>query len=121
MPALRATRGSCYQTRMSNTKIIPLADGLQVEVDVQDGRQAVSTVGDLATKGWNQVESILRHITGPFVNVYKDLAKDAAVSEISVEIGLAFEAEGGIFIVKSKGSANLNVTVKLKPTTVVSP
>ena len=28
----------------------------------------------------------------------------------------AFEAEGGIFIVKSKGSANLNVTVKLKPT-----
>jgi hypothetical protein len=102
---------------MSNTKIIPLGDGLQVEVDVEEGRQAVATVGELATRGWNQVESILRHITGPFVNVYKDLAKEASVSEIEVEIGLAFEAEGGIFIVKSRGSANLTVTVKLKPTT----
>ena len=106
---------------MSNTKIISLPDGPPVEVEIEDGRQAVSTVGDLATKGWNQVESILRHITGPFVNVYKDLAKEATVSEIAVEIGLAFEAEGGIFIVKSKGSANLNDTIKLKPTPIVTP
>jgi hypothetical protein len=104
---------------MSNTEIIALADGISVEVDVADGRKAVSTVGDLATKGWNQVESILRHITGPFVNVYKDLAKEASISEIEIEIGLAFEAEGGIFVVKSRGSANLNVTVKLKPTAVI--
>jgi hypothetical protein len=104
---------------MSATKIIPLADGLQVEVDVGDGRQAVSTVGDLATKGWNQVESILRHITGPFVNVYQDLAKDASISEIAVEIGLAFEASGSIFVVKSGASANLKVSIKLKPTAIV--
>jgi hypothetical protein len=106
---------------MSNTKVIPLPDGLNVEVDVEDGRQAVSTVGDLATKGWNQVESIVRHITGPFVNVYKDLAKEASVSEIQVQIGLAFEAEGGIFIVKSRGSANLEVTITLKPGPIVTP
>lgn len=101
---------------MSKTKIIPLSDGLNVEVEVEEGRQAVATVGELATRGWNQIEDVLRHVTGPFVNVYKDLAKEAAISEIEIEIGLAFEAEGGIFIVKSKGSANLNVTVKLKPT-----
>jgi hypothetical protein len=100
---------------MSKTKIIPLADGLSVEVDVEDGRQAVSTVGDLATKGWNQIENVLRTVTKPFVNVYNDLSKEATVSEIEIEIGLSFEAEGGIFIVKSRGSANLSVKVKLKP------
>lgn len=101
---------------MSNTKVIPLADGLQVEVAVEDGRQAVATVGELATRGWNQIEGVLRSVTKPFVNVYKDLSKEATVSEIEISIGLSFEAEGGIFIVKSKGSANLEVTVKLKPT-----
>lgn len=45
---------------MGNTKVIPLADGLQVEVDVEDGRQAVATVGELATRGWNQIEGVLR-------------------------------------------------------------
>ncbi len=101
---------------MGNTRVMKLSDGLSVEVDIPDGREAVATVGELATRGWNQIEDVLRHITGPFVNVYKDLAKEASISEIEIEIGLAFEAEGGIFIVKSKGSANLNVTVKLKPT-----
>ena len=101
---------------MGNTKIIPLAGGLNVEVEIAEGRPAVATVGELATRGWNQIEDVLRHVTGPFVNVYKDLAKEASISEIEIEIGLAFEAEGGIFIVKTKGSANLNVTVKLKPT-----
>lgn len=105
---------------MSNTKVISLPDGLNVEVDVEEGRHAVSTVGDLATRGWNQVESIVRHVTGPFVNVYKDLAKEASISEIQMSIGLAFEAEGGIFIVKSKGSANLELTIKLKPNAVVT-
>lgn len=105
---------------MSTTKVIALPDGLNVEVDVADGRQAVSTVGDLATKGWNQVESIVRHVTGPFVNVYKDLAKDASIAEIELSIGLAFEAEGGIFIVKSRGSANLELSIKLKPNPIVT-
>lgn len=105
---------------MSTTEIIALPDGLQVEVDVADGRRAVSTVGDLASKGWDQVESVLRHITGPFVNVYKDLAKDASISEIGVEIGLAFEASGSIFVVKSGASANLKVSIKLKPTPIVT-
>ena len=104
---------------MKNTKVITLADGLRVEVDLEDGREAVATVGELAARGWDQVESIVRHITGPFVNVYKDLANEASVSEIEVEIGLAFEAEGGIFIVKSKGSASLNLTIKLKPAPIV--
>ncbi|HVV84051.1 MAG TPA: CU044_2847 family protein [Kofleriaceae bacterium] len=102
----------------NNTKIIPLADGLQVEVDVSDGRQAVSTVGDIATKGWSQVEGILRQITGPFLNVYKELIKEATVSEVEVEIGLGFEAEGSIFIAKTSGSANLSVKVTLKPPTI---
>lgn len=105
---------------MSTTEIIALPDGVQVEVSVVDGRRAVSTVGDLASKGWDQVESVLRHITGPFVNVYKDLAKDASISEIGVEIGLAFEASGSIFVVKSGASANLKVSIKLKPTPIVT-
>lgn len=104
---------------MSTTEIIPLADGIQVEVDVAEGRRAVSTASDIATKGWNQVEGVLRQITGPFVNVYRDLAKDASISEIAVEVGLSFQAEGGIFVVKARGTANLNVTIKLKPTTIV--
>ena len=104
---------------MSNTEIITLPDGPQVEVDVAEGRRAVSTVGDLATKGWNQIESVVRQVTGPFVNIYKDLAKEASISEISVDIGLAFEAGGSIFVVKTSGTANLRVSIKLKPNPVV--
>lgn len=104
---------------MSNTEIITLPDGPQVEVDIADGRRAVSTVGELATKGWNQIESVVRQVTGPFVNIYKDLSKEASISEISVDIGLAFEAGGSIFVVKTSGTANLRVSIKLKPNPVV--
>ena len=104
---------------MKNTKVIPLPDGLNVEVDVEDGRAAVATVGELATRGWNQIESIVHQISGPFLNVYKDLAKEATIAEIEIEIGLAFEAAGGIFIVKASGSANLNLTIKLKPSPII--
>ena len=45
----------------------------------------------------------------------RTLSTNVELAEAEIKLGLAFEAEGGIILVKSKGSANLEVTLKLKP------
>jgi hypothetical protein len=42
--------------------------------------------------------------------------KEMEIEQAEVEIGFSFEAEGNLYITKSKASANLTVKLTLKPT-----
>ncbi len=98
---------------MSHSKVIKLDDGTSVEVDVRDGHPGATT--PTVKRDWGQVESVLRHVSGPFLNVYRELSRDLEGAELELELGLAFEPDGGLFIAKSRGTANLKATIKLKP------
>ena len=61
------------------------------------------------------LQGVLEKIASPFIATYRTLSTNVELAEAEIKLGLAFEAEGGIILVKSKGSANLEVTLKLKP------
>ena len=91
-------------------------DGVLVEIDVDPMDQRVSSsqakhIG-VAYEG---VQAVLTKIAQPFINTYRMLSTNVELAEAEIKLGLAFEAEGGIILVKSRGSANLEVSIKLRP------
>jgi len=96
------------------TQIRETVDGVLVEVDIRHESQRVADGVRKIEAKYSDVEGVLAKIAQPFIKTFRDLADSSKdVSEAEVELGLAFEAEGGLVLVKAKGSANLKITLKL--------
>lgn len=97
-------------------KLIRLEDGILVEVEVQ-GEQVEQISGGLASKVSSKLEIIkpvLLNLARPIAEVWKEFDKDMIIEEAEIELGLSFEAEGNLYITKSKANSNISVTLKLK-------
>jgi hypothetical protein len=100
------------------TKLIQLGDNVLVEVEVAEG-QAQPISGGLADKvaaTFDQITPVVAAICSHIASSWKDLNKDVALDQAEVTLGLSFEAEGNLYITKSKATANLTVKLVLKPT-----
>lgn len=98
--------------------IAKTVDGVLVEIDLEDHvaeRCSSSSQAKNIGVAYEGVQAVLTKIAQPFINTYRMLSTNVEMAEAEIKLGLAFEAEGGIIIVKSKGSANLEVTLKLRP------
>lgn len=98
-------------------KLIELEDGILVEVEVpSDGVQPIS--GGFAEKvdaTFDKIRPLLVKTCRPIVAAWKELNQDTNIEQAEVEIGLSFEAEGNLYVTKSKAGANLKVKLVLKP------
>ncbi len=93
-------------------------DGMLIEVEFDDHvaeRCSSSSVAKNIDVAYDGLSAVLHKIANPFIETYRMLSTNVELAEAEIKLGLAFEAEGGIILVKSKGSANLEVTLKLKP------
>lgn len=101
------------------SKLIELADGILMEVDVPEEQVQRIAGGGLqitqVSKAINAIESILLKVCRPVTNVLSELNKDMSVSEVEVEVELGLEAEGNFFIAKGKTNASLAIRLKLIP------
>ena len=92
------------------SKLIELADGTLVEIEVSENK-AQPIAGGAAEKlqdaTIDKVKPILLKACKPIVEVWKELNKDMHIEQAAVELGLGFEAEGNFYITKAKGNANL--------------
>ena len=99
-------------------KLIELADGTLVEVEVPEN-QAQPISGGAADKikdaTIDKIKPILLKACKPIAEVWRELNKDMYIEQAEVELGLGFEAEGNLYITKAKGNANLVVKLTLKP------
>ena len=103
------------------TKLIQFEDGTLVEVKVPpDQVQPISggaadhidaTVDATLAK----VKPLLLKICRPLKEVWDEVNQDMDVETAEVQVGLSFEAEGNVYIAKSKAGANLTVKLVLKP------
>jgi hypothetical protein len=99
------------------TKLIQLENNTLVEVEVQDN-QAQEISGGLAEKvesSFDQIKPTLIKICKPITEMWEEVGKDMTIEQAEVEIGLAFELEGNLYITKSKAGANLKIKLTLKP------
>ena len=100
------------------SKLIKLDDGTLIEVEVPD-RAAKEISGGAADRIENaaidKIKPIVLKVCRPISEVWRELNKEMHIEQAEVELGLGFEAEGNLYITKAKGSANLKVTLILKP------
>lgn len=100
-----------------STKLIQLKDSTLVEVQVSDD-EAEKISGGFASRVDATVETIkplLIKICEPITEAWEEINQKATLEQAEVEIGLAFETEGNLYITKSTAAANIKVTLTLKP------
>ncbi|MEH2261213.1 CU044_2847 family protein [Nostoc sp.] len=98
------------------TKLIELEDGTLVEVEVpQEKAQEISGgFAERVNSTFDQIKPLLVKVCRPIKETWEEINKDMTIDQVEVEIGLAFELEGNLYITKSKAEANLTVKLILK-------
>ena len=99
------------------TKLIQLEDGTLVEVEVPADRVQPISGGfaDRVNATFEQIRPLLVRTCRPIAAAWKELNQEVSIEEAEVEIGLSFEAEGNLYLTKSKAGANLTVKLVFKP------
>lgn len=98
------------------TRIVTLADGTRVEVEVDPRNQLIADDGPTQVdKVLNDATPLLVKAAGPVVAALREINKEMKVDQAEIELGFAFEAEGNLFITRSKLNASLTITLTLKP------
>jgi hypothetical protein len=97
------------------TQLIRLSDGTLVEVEMpSDISEPIS--GGSARRVDSTLENLaplLIKTCQPIVSAWKEIKRSINIDSAEIELGLSFEAEGNLYIAKSKGGANLKVKLKL--------
>ena len=100
-----------------STKLIQLEDDTLVEVEVpSDQAQPIS--GGLANRvnaSFDKIKPILLKTCRTLIGSLKEISENVPVERFEIELGLSFEAEGNLYVTKSKGGANLIIKLVLKP------
>lgn len=100
-----------------STKLIQLEDGTLVEVEVpSDQAQPIS--GGLANRvnaSFDKIKPVLLKTCRTLIGSLKEISENVPVERSEIELGLSFEAEGNLYVTKSKGGANLIIKLVLKP------
>lgn len=99
------------------TKLIQLDDSTLVEVEVPtDQVQPISSgFADKVDATFEQIRPLLVRTCRPIADAWKELNHEVNIEQAEVEIGLSFEAEGNLYVTKSKAGANLKVKMVFKP------
>jgi len=100
------------------TRLIKLADGTLVEVETHpdDVRQiAASDAAKKVDETIDKIHPILVRTCRPIIAAWTELSQEMDIDHAQVELGLSFETEGNVYVVRGTASANVVVTLTLKP------
>ena len=99
------------------TKLIELADGTLIEVEVpSDQAQQISGgFADKVSATFDKIHSILVKTCRPITAAWQEINQDLDIEQAEIELGLSFEGEGNLYVTKSKAGANLTIKLVLKP------
>lgn len=99
------------------TRLIRLSDETLVEVDVRESHvQDISgSFADRVSSTFERVKPILVNVCNPVVSAWGEINQKMNVQQAEIELGLNFEAEGNLYVTKSKASANLTIKLILHP------
>lgn len=100
------------------SKIVSLQDGTLIEIESeQAGLEECSydSSRKKLKKSLSDIKPFLVNVAGQFRDTLTAIEKNVNVDSMQVQVGLSFEGEGNVYIVKGKAGASLNVTLTLKP------
>jgi hypothetical protein len=97
----------------SATSLVELIDGTLVEVDVPESRATPLSSG-FARKvdaDLERIRPILARFITPIIDSIDNLPNSDRIKRAELEFGLSFEAEGFIYVTRSRSDGN--ITIKL--------
>lgn len=100
------------------SKMIKLEDGTLVEVEVSDRYASeVSSKDAVAIKDatMDKMGSIALSAARSLKGIWSEVNQEMLIDQAQLQLALGFEAEGNLFIAKSKASAGITLTLTLKP------
>lgn len=105
------------------TRLLKLGDGTLVEisVDEDDTTGAFHPVagGGVLQKAvdvtFDAARPLLHRVVDTWNDVCKELSTKIHIESAEVELGLSFEAEGNIYLTKSKAGATIGLKLCFKP------
>ena len=102
---------------MNNTKLIQLQDNTLVEVTASedDVQQISNKSAEKVKKGLEQIEPLFQRAIDSVINNVIWRTEDLLLEQVEIDLGIGFEAEGNIYVVKGKGTSNFNVKFTIKP------
>jgi Trypsin-co-occurring domain 1 len=99
------------------TKLIELADGVLVEIEVPpEQAQAISGgIADKVAGTFDKVGAQLKKLCAEMASDWK-VVRDLKIDQVEVELGLSFEVGGNVYLARTTAAGNLAVRVSFKPT-----
>lgn len=97
-------------------KTIKLADGIEVEIEVDEDRAHEISDNKTVDTSISQIQTLLTKVIKPISNTYKELSNNVEISEAKISLGVKIGIEGNFILAKSNASANIQVDITLRPT-----
>jgi hypothetical protein len=100
------------------TTLIRLKDGTLVEAEVpQDKAKQIS--GGAAKKVdatfQDEIKPLLERVASSVSVAWSQVSQDLHMEQAEIEVNVAFEGEGNLFVTRSKLGASLTIKLVLKP------
>jgi hypothetical protein len=97
--------------------LIRLQDGILVEVETPSTQvqQISGGSAELVENNLENIRPLLVRLCRPIAAAWQDLQTAGRIEGAEVEVGLSFEAEGNLYIAKSKLGAHLIIKFMLSP------
>jgi hypothetical protein len=98
-------------------KLIRLNDQTLIEVEAPDNEsvQLSSSTAEKVAATFESIRPLLIKVCTPIAAAWKELLRDVEVDGAEVQLSFGFEAEGNVFLARTKGSGNVDVKVSFRP------
>jgi len=104
---------------MGPMKLIELDDGTYIQVDALPGEpeEVAASLAERVSSSFEKLAPVLMGVCDPFIDIWRELNAKVSMQQAELEIGLAFEGEGNLYITRTTASANVTVRLIFQPTT----
>ena len=92
------------------------------KVPDDQAEQISGGLAKLVDATFDKVKPLIRKTCSPVAEAIREMNQDplfssnASIADVEIELGLGFEAEGNLYVTKSKATSNINIKLTLKPT-----
>lgn len=103
------------------SKVIHFDDGFSVEAEFSEEQmQQIVDLDDLNLskkfkEGLDEAGSIISATVNNVTSIWSDLNEKVKIDYADIELGVGFEAEGKVFVVKGGAKANINIKIRVSP------
>ncbi|PSU20666.1 hypothetical protein CTM97_12195 [Photobacterium phosphoreum] len=95
-------------------KVITLSDGVEVEVELQDGNLLEISNCNTVDSSITKITDLLTKVVEPVSDAYNSISEKVDIESVKVTVGVKFGVSGNVFVAKSSADASINVELTFK-------